>query len=100
MLLGPSTANVDFSLTKEIPFHLVGEGGRWEFRAEVFNLLNRTNFFLPVGVGRSGARVFTADDRRPSLDAVANPTPISTAGAITRTITTARQIQLALKLVF
>ncbi|MGH9785814.1 MAG: hypothetical protein ACRD88_16705, partial [Terriglobia bacterium] len=87
MLLGPATANLDFSLTKEIPFPLLGEGGRWEFRAEVFNLLNRANFFIPVGVGRSGARIFTADEVRPSLQAVPNPTPLATAGEITRTIT-------------
>jgi hypothetical protein len=94
MLQGPRTVNWDFSLTKEIPFPMLGEGGRWEFRAEVFNLMNRANFFIPVGVGRSGARVYTADERR------ANTTPLPTAGEITRTVTDSRQIQFALKLIF
>ena len=94
LLQGPGTKNWDFSLTKEIPFRLLGEGGRWEFRAEVFNLLNRANFFIPVGVGRSGARVYTADERR------AVTTPLATAGEITRTVTDARQLQFALKLIF
>lgn len=89
-LPGPGVANWDFSLTKEIPFSLVGEGARWEFRAEIFNLLNRANFSYPI----AGATVYTADQTR------ATTTPLSTAGTIDRTNTAARQIQLGLKLVF
>ena len=92
-LEGPGLANWDFSLTKDIPFPLLGESGRWEFRAEIFNLLNRANFFNPVR-GLGGAPTFTADEGR------AVPTPLATAGQIDRTATSSRQLQFALKLVF
>ncbi len=42
---GPSYANVDLSLVRTVP---VG-GVRLQFRAESFNVLNRTNLGLPVG---------------------------------------------------
>ena len=53
-----------------------------QFRAEIFNLLNRANFNTPNLI------VFT-------------PTGVSgTAGAITSTSTTSRQVQFALKLLW
>jgi len=62
---------------KEIAFR---EGLGLQFRAEIFNLLNRANFNTPNLI------VFT-------------PSGISgTAGAITSTSTTARQVQFGLKL--
>jgi hypothetical protein len=42
---GPGTANLDFSLLKPIP---IGEHWNLQFRAECFNLLNHSNFFVPV----------------------------------------------------
>lgn len=78
-LIGPGLATWDFSLFKETPF---GEGRSLQFRAEIFNLLNRANFNTPNAVA------FT-------------PTGVSpTAGVITSTSTTSRQIQLAIKVVF
>ncbi len=53
-----------------------------EFRAEFFNILNRTNFNTPNLV------VFTPSGVSP------------TAGVITSTSTTSRQIQFALKLLW
>jgi len=61
-----------------------------ELRAEMFNLLNHPNFYPPV----TGARVYTADERR------ASTTPLATAGQIDRTLGSARQIQFGLKLIF
>jgi outer membrane receptor protein involved in Fe transport len=42
---GPGYANWDFSALKNIP---VTEGKQFQFRAELFNFLNHTNFRLPV----------------------------------------------------
>jgi len=55
-----------------------------QFRAEFFNILNHTNFNTPNPV------VYTA--------ATGGPSP--TAGVITSTATTSRQIQLGLKLLW
>lgn len=74
---GPGLATWDFSLLRQI--HL-RERLSLQFRAEFFNLLNRANFNTPSVI------VFTPSGRSP------------TAGAITSTSTSARQVQLALKL--
>lgn len=84
-LTAPGVAAFDFSLTKNIHVAaLKSEGMNLQFRAEFFNLFNRANFGLPE---RS---VF---DRRTLL-------PRPTAGRITDTITTSRQIQFGLKVMF
>ncbi len=41
---GPDLANVDFAVYKNFKVTALGEAGRVQFRAEVFNLFNRTNF--------------------------------------------------------
>jgi hypothetical protein len=59
-----------------------------QFRAEMFNLLNHANFNTPNLI------VFTPPT-------TANPTGVSgTAGTITSTSTTSRQVQLSLKLIW
>ena len=78
-LIGPGVATWDFSALKDTSIH---ERLTLQFRAEIFNLLNHTNFNTPNLI------VFT-------------PSGVSgTAGAITSTSTTARQIQFALKLLW
>jgi len=57
-----------------------------QFRFEVFNLLNRPNFATP--------------DRTVFAAATANEAPLGTAGRITRTITSSRQVQLGAKILF
>jgi hypothetical protein len=79
-LIGPGLANVDLNVTKIFP---IGERVKLNFRAEFFNLLNRANFALPAN------QIFTSTG---ALNA--------TAGAITSTVTTSRQLQFGLKLVF
>ncbi len=78
-LIGPGVATWDFSVLKNTR---IKERTTLQFRAEGFNILNHANFNTPNAV------VFT-------------PTGVSpTAGVITSTATTSRQIQLALKLLF
>ena len=76
---GPAFLNTDFSVTKDTK---ITERLNLQFRAEIFNLLNRANFNLPNAV------VFTPSGVSP------------TAGAITSTSTTARQVQFGLKLLW
>jgi len=72
-------ATCDFSALKETR---IREGMNLQFRAEIFNLLNRANFNTPNLI------VFT-------------PSGVSgTAGAISSTSTTSRQVQFGLKLVW
>ena len=80
-LQGPGLAETDLSLAKNIPF---SERARLQFKAEFFNLFNHTNFNTPNTV------VLTS--------ATAGPSP--TAGQITSTATTSRQIQFGLKLLW
>ncbi|GGH02724.1 TonB-dependent receptor [Silvibacterium dinghuense] len=80
-LVGPGFANLDVSARKETQLF---ENLRAQFRAEFFNVLNHTNFGTPNEV------VYTA----------AGDTPSPTAGVITATASTSRQIQFGLKLLF
>ncbi len=78
-LIGPGLATWDFSAIKNTAIH---ERLSLQFRAEIFNLLNRANFNTPSLI------VFT-------------PSGLSgTAGVITSTSTTARQVQFGLKLLW
>jgi hypothetical protein len=78
-LTGPGLATWDFSAIKNTTIH---EPLSLQFRAEIFNLLNRANFNTPNLI------VFT-------------PSGLSgTAGAITSASTTARQVQFGLKLLW
>ncbi|HVC90439.1 MAG TPA: hypothetical protein VND66_07450, partial [Acidobacteriaceae bacterium] len=78
-LTGPGVATWDMSMLKDTSLH-----GRLnlQFRAELFNILNRANFNTPNLV------VFTPSGVSP------------TAGVITGTSTTSRQIQFGLKLLW
>lgn len=78
-LIGPGLATWDLSFLKDIP---IGERLDLQFRAESFNFLNRANFNTPNAI------VFTPSGVSP------------TAGVITSTSTTARQIQFGLKLLW
>jgi hypothetical protein len=86
ILRGPAFKNLDFSLVKDTPVRKLGEGGKVEFRAEFFNILNHPNFALPGRIVFSGK--------------ASGESPLTTAGQITSTSATSRQIQLALKILF
>jgi hypothetical protein len=80
-LIGPGIAELDFSALKKTA---LSEKVTLQFRAELFNILNRANFGTPNAV------VFSS----------ANSGISPTAGVITSTATTSRQIQFGLKLIW
>jgi hypothetical protein len=79
VLDGPGLAEIDLSLFKTIP---ITESTKLLFRAEGFNIANRPNFGVPNFL------IFSGDSISPS------------AGQITNTVTSSRQIQFGLKLMF
>jgi len=81
ILQGPALVETDLSLTKKFA---VSERLNLQFRSEFFNVLNHTNFNIP----------------NPVVFASATGGPSPTAGLITATSTTSRQIQIGLKLVW
>src|SRR5712692_7628921 len=83
--IGPGLATWDFSVLKETA---IRERVNLQFRAEIFNLLNRANFNTPSLI------VFTPPT------AANLPGLSGTAGAITSTSTSSRQIQFGLKLLW
>ena len=95
--LGPNLIELDTSLFKKIR---INERWNLQFRAEAFNILNRANFGQPTigvyaGTPSPGALALC---ELPSQSSCPNVSP--SAGVITSTATTSRQLQLALKLMF
>jgi hypothetical protein len=80
-LTGPGLSELDFSAAKSSN---LGEHLRLQFRAEFFNILNHTNFLTPNDVVYASA--------------ASGVSP--TAGLVTATSTTSRQIQFGVKLLF
>jgi hypothetical protein len=84
-LIGPGVSKLDVSVFKNNRIRRISESFNAQFRAEFFNVLNRANFASPTDHS-------TVFDQSGS--------PISSAGLITSTQTTSRQIQFALKLIW
>jgi hypothetical protein len=82
-LTGPGLATWDFSAFKTTTLH---ERVALQFRAEIFNLLNRANFNTPNLI------TFTSSSSGTKTS--------GTAGAITSTSTTSRQVQFGMKLIW
>ncbi len=99
ILRNPGLGDLDMSIVKDTKLGILGEGGNLQFRAEFFNLLNRANF----GFLNAGAAVFAGST---ALNTCVNAVqcniqnPLGSAGQITTTNTSARQIQLALRVSF
>jgi hypothetical protein len=79
-LIGPGLVSADLGLMKNF---LVSEGKKIHFRAEFFNIPNRANFNDPA------TNLFDSAGRA-----------VGSAGRITSTVTTGRQIQFALRFDF
>ena len=82
-LRGPGFANVDLSFVKNQTLY---GSSKLQFRVEIFNLFNRANFGTPIRTVFAGA--------------TQNDPVLPTAGQITRTTNTSRQLQLSAKVTF
>jgi hypothetical protein len=90
ILTGPGLANVDLIVAKNTS---INERVNVEFRTEFFNLFNHPNFATPDNFGRLA---FLGTGPQAGADGIPN----RAAGRITRTVTTSRQIQFGLKIIF
>ncbi|HEX5229449.1 MAG TPA: carboxypeptidase regulatory-like domain-containing protein [Bryobacteraceae bacterium] len=86
-LVGPGYVDTDFGVMKNTR---ISERFSLQFRAELFNIFNHSNFALPPG----GA--FTAG----SINTGYQATPSTTANRITAIVGNSRQTQFSLKLLF
>jgi hypothetical protein len=80
---GPNLRTVDVAAVKRLP--LRGQA-RAELRFEVFNLFNRANFASPTLIAFAGA--------------LPNEAPLATFGRVRSTVTSARQMQLGVRIGF
>src|SRR5450631_127954 len=87
IMVGPGVTSLDFSVFKNNYIKSISERFNIQFRAEIFNILNHPNFAPPI----QGVNTDIFDGT-----GTANPT----AGLLTRTTTTAREMQFALKVIF
>jgi hypothetical protein len=85
VVIGPGLSKLDFSVFKNNYIRRISESFNAQFRAEIFNIFNRTNFSSPT----DNTAVFDQ-----------NGLPIQSGGLIDSTQTTSRQIQFALKLIW
>lgn len=79
-LIGPGLINLDVAINKVFP---LTERASLQFRTEMFNVLNHPNFAIP-----SQRTVFSSTG------------PVGSAGLITSTLTSSRQLQLGVRLSF
>jgi hypothetical protein len=84
--IGPNLRTVDLSLVKDTAWSALGADGRLEVRIEAFNILNRANFGPPTLIAFAG----TTD----------NEQPLASFGRVRNTVTSARQIQLGVRIRF
>jgi hypothetical protein len=85
-LNGPKLVNLDFSAMKNFPVTRISEKFNVQFRAEIFNILNHTNFAPPEPI--NGAGIF---------DATGAPL---TNGYMDNLATQPRDVQFALKFIW
>jgi hypothetical protein len=85
-LQGPRYVNLNLALVKNTRLGWLGSAGELQLRFEVFNLLNHANFAAPTRTVFQGL--------------AQNEAPLATAGRVTRTVTTSRQLQLGVKVLF
>lgn len=107
----PGQGTWNFSLVKDTKVGWLGEAGSVQFRAEIFNLTNRANFQM-LGISTTAASIFAGSTTVNTYTPVGGPVttcvmascpiqaPLATAGQITNTSTTSRQIQFALRVSF
>jgi hypothetical protein len=88
-IVGPSLVNVDFSVYKNFAVPKISESFSVQFRAEFFNILNHANFAPPTAFfGNKQAQLFNENGTS------------SGAGVLDTLVTSPRDIQFALKIIF
>jgi hypothetical protein len=85
-LIGPKLVNLDFSATKNNPIHRISETFNVQFRAEIFNIFNHTNFVPPTP--GAGAGIFK-ENGKAGAD-----------GSMDTLATQPRDVQFALKVIW
>ena len=91
-LISPGVVSLDFSLFKNNYIKSISENFNIQFRAEFFNVINHPNFAPPVNVTNTDV-----------FDGTGKPNfgfPNAPLGLLTKTTTTAREIQFAIKVIF
>ncbi|HWC15829.1 MAG TPA: hypothetical protein VG498_02405, partial [Terriglobales bacterium] len=83
---GPGLQEFDTSLIKSTHVPKISENFIVQFRAEMFNVANRVNYGTPL---KASTFLFSQTGA-----------PISSAGQLTQTSTSSRQVQFAIKLLF
>jgi hypothetical protein len=83
---GPKLVNLDFSLTKNFPIHRISEAFNIQFRTEIFNILNHSNFVPPEPL--AGASLFDQTG-----------TPLNN-GFLDNLATQPRDVQFGLKIIW
>jgi hypothetical protein len=95
LMRGPGQSDWDISMVKSTRLVWLGEKGNFEFRAEVFNVLNHTNFAFPYSNNyNANFEAIQAYNSGSGNDITPN------AGLITNTLINSRQIQFAAKFEF
>jgi hypothetical protein len=87
VITGPGVTSLDFSVFKNNYIKSISERFNIQFRAEIFNILNHANFAPPSTP--TNTDMFDGTGRLSDG-----------AGLLTRTTTTAREIQFAVKVIF
>lgn len=85
-IVGPGLVELDASLVKNTYIRRISEQFNIQFRLEVFNLANHTNFNPPT----ANSQIFNGDGSTGGL----------TPGLLNSTSTTSRQVQVALKVIW
>ena len=86
-IIGPGVGTLDLAFTKQTPLTRFGQAGRLEIRLEIFNALNRVNLGAPSLIIFNGSG--------PAADV-----PFASFGEIRSTTTSARQVQLGVRVTF
>jgi hypothetical protein len=84
-LIGPGLVNVDLGVFKNNRITKISENFNVQFRAELFNVFNHSNFASPI-------------DNSTLFDSTGAPVP--GAGLIDQTATSSRQVQFGLKIIW
>jgi hypothetical protein len=87
IITGPGLTSLDFSVFKNNRIPSISENFNVQFRAEIFNILNHANFAPP-----------TTPDSTDLFDG--SGAALNTAGVLSRTTSTAREIQFAVKVIW